>query len=228
MDRILRGIMKYRHTDRKTMVAQFEKVRDHPEPKAVFFTCMDSRMIPTRFTETNVGDMFVVRNAGNLIPHSQHFLDEITTTEPAALELGCIVNDIRHIIVCGHSDCKKRCVARAGDEPAPRAAGRAVLVAGEPAHLAAAGVAVRARQLVARQVLAARGGGLPRPAHLPGGDPHEAVRGLHRPRGQVRRLRQAVADTEAVPGHRRGPEGACFPPSEPQCVRRPGTHPRAP
>ncbi|XP_063234156.1 beta carbonic anhydrase 1 isoform X3 [Bacillus rossius redtenbacheri] len=106
MDRILRGIMKYRHTDRKTMVAQFEKVRDHPEPKAVFFTCMDSRMIPTRFTETNVGDMFVVRNAGNLIPHSQHFLDEITTTEPAALELGCIVNDIRHIIVCGHSDCK--------------------------------------------------------------------------------------------------------------------------
>ncbi|XP_023705052.1 beta carbonic anhydrase 1 isoform X3 [Cryptotermes secundus] len=67
---------------------------------------MDSRMIPTRFTETNVGDMFVVRNAGNLIPHSQHFLDEATTTEPAALELGCIVNDIKHIIVCGHSDCK--------------------------------------------------------------------------------------------------------------------------
>lgn len=50
--------------------------------------------------------MFLVRNAGNLIPHSQHFLDEFTTTEPAALELGCIVNDIRHIIVCGHSDCK--------------------------------------------------------------------------------------------------------------------------
>nr|CAD7197436.1 unnamed protein product [Timema douglasi] len=75
-------------------------------PKAVFFTCMDSRMIPTRFTETNVGDMFVVRNAGNLIPHSQHFPDEKTTTEPAAMELGCIINDIKHIIVCGHSDCK--------------------------------------------------------------------------------------------------------------------------
>ncbi|XP_046392794.1 beta carbonic anhydrase 1 isoform X1 [Ischnura elegans] len=106
MDRILRGIMKYRVTDRKTMVEQFVKVRDNPEPKAVFFTCMDSRMIPTRFTETNVGDMFFVRNAGNLIPHSQHFINEMTTTEPAALELGCIVNDIRHIIVCGHSDCK--------------------------------------------------------------------------------------------------------------------------
>lgn len=50
--------------------------------------------------------MSKVRNAGNLIPHSQHFMDELTTNEPAALELGCIINDIRHIIVCGHSDCK--------------------------------------------------------------------------------------------------------------------------
>lgn len=49
---------------------------------------------------------FSVRNAGNLIPHSQHFVDELTMCEPAALELGCVINDIRHIIVCGHSDCK--------------------------------------------------------------------------------------------------------------------------
>ncbi|KAG8269640.1 hypothetical protein J6590_103283, partial [Homalodisca vitripennis] len=47
-----------------------------------------------------------VRNAGNVIPNSHHFLDEYTTNEPAALELGCVVNDVRHIIVCGHSDCK--------------------------------------------------------------------------------------------------------------------------
>lgn len=90
-------------------------------------------MIPTRFTETHVGDMFVgefigirpkshftpekstyflvfvspkVRNAGNLVPHAQHFQDEYFSCEPAALELGCVVNNIRHIIVCGHSDCK--------------------------------------------------------------------------------------------------------------------------
>lgn len=49
---------------------------------------------------------FLVRNAGNVIPHSQHFINEMTSCEPAALELGCIINDIRHIIVCGHSDCK--------------------------------------------------------------------------------------------------------------------------
>ncbi|KAI4465970.1 carbonic anhydrase [Holotrichia oblita] len=59
MDRILRGIMKYRDFGKQAMVKQFEQVRDDPHPKAVFFTCMDSRMIPTRFTQTNVGDMFV-------------------------------------------------------------------------------------------------------------------------------------------------------------------------
>lgn len=50
--------------------------------------------------------LFSVRNAGNVIPHSQYFADEMTSCEPAAMELGCILNDIRHIIVCGHSDCK--------------------------------------------------------------------------------------------------------------------------
>ncbi|CAG9107262.1 unnamed protein product [Plutella xylostella] len=106
MERILRGIMRYRVLDRATMVKQFEQVQDHPVPKAVFYTCMDSRMIPTRFTETSVGDMFVVRNAGNVVPHSQYFSDEMTSCEPAAMELGCVINDVRHIIVCGHSDCK--------------------------------------------------------------------------------------------------------------------------
>lgn len=50
MERILRGVMRYRHTTRLEMVKEFQRVRDNPEPKAVFFTCMDSRMIPTRFT----------------------------------------------------------------------------------------------------------------------------------------------------------------------------------
>lgn len=106
MDRILRGVMRYRSTTREQMVKEFQKVRDNPHPKAVFFTCMDSRMIPTRYTDTHVGDMFVVRNAGNLVPHAEHFQDEYFSCEPAALELGCVVNNIKHIIVCGHSDCK--------------------------------------------------------------------------------------------------------------------------
>jgi len=106
IDKILLGVMKYRNTYREGMVKQFKIVRNNPKPKAVFFTCMDSRMLPTRFTQTEVGDMFIVRNAGNLVPHSNLCGVEEITTEPAALELGCTMNAIKHVIVCGHSDCK--------------------------------------------------------------------------------------------------------------------------
>lgn len=63
------------------------------------------QMCPTLITRKHFYEL-KVRNAGNIIPHAQHFQDEYFSCEPAGLELGCVVNDIRHIIVCGHSDCK--------------------------------------------------------------------------------------------------------------------------
>ncbi len=118
------------------MVKQFEAVRNNPnvdllrlglyclQPTAVFFTCMDSRLLPTRVTQSNVGDMFVVRNSGNMIPHARNYgtlyffvslmiadsgasgYEVSVTTEPAALELAVKRGGIKHVIVCGHSDCK--------------------------------------------------------------------------------------------------------------------------
>jgi len=76
------------------------------QPKAVMFSCMDSRVIMTRMLQTDVGDVFVVRNAGNLVPNKDSLTYDTVTTEPGAVELGCVINDIRHVLVCGHSDCK--------------------------------------------------------------------------------------------------------------------------
>lgn len=104
--KILHGILRYRALYRDDMVKEFKKIKDNPRPDAVFFSCMDSRMLPTRFTQTHVGDMFIVRNAGNLVPHACSYDPSTVTTEPAALELGCVINNIKDIIVCGHSDCK--------------------------------------------------------------------------------------------------------------------------
>jgi len=108
--KILNGIIKYRSTVRKDLVEQFERIRDNPAPQAVFFTCMDSRMLPTRFTQAQVGDMFVIQNSGNIIPHAKNYggfgYEVSVTTEPAALEMAVKRGGIKHVIVCGHSDCK--------------------------------------------------------------------------------------------------------------------------
>lgn len=104
--KMLEGIMKYRMTHQRNMLEQFKKVRDNPVPTAVFVTCVDSRMLPSRFTQTNVGDMFIVRNAGNMVPHSSLVSGQATATEPAVLELACVMNSVKHVVICGHSDCK--------------------------------------------------------------------------------------------------------------------------
>ncbi|PAV81673.1 hypothetical protein WR25_17282 [Diploscapter pachys] len=110
LNKILEGVIRFRQTVRKDLVKQFERIRDNPNPTAVFFTCMDSRMLPARVTQSQVGDMFVVRNSGNMIPHARNYgsagYEVSVTTEPAALELAVKRGGINHVIVCGHSDCK--------------------------------------------------------------------------------------------------------------------------
>lgn len=47
-----------------------------------------------RFTQTQVGDMFIVRNAGNMVPHSSLVSPTAVATEPAVLELACVLNSV--------------------------------------------------------------------------------------------------------------------------------------
>lgn len=106
IEKLIRGMVKYHATMKNDMLKQFRMVKDNPQPKAVMFSCMDSRVMVTRMLQADVGDVFLVRNAGNLIPNKDSVGCDTITTEPVALEFGCILNDIRHILVCGHSDCK--------------------------------------------------------------------------------------------------------------------------
>jgi len=81
-------------------------VLDALQPKAVMFSCMDSRVIMSRMLQTDIGDVFFVRSAGNLVPDNTSLSFNTITTEAGAVELGCVINDIHHVLVCGHSDCK--------------------------------------------------------------------------------------------------------------------------
>lgn len=76
-------------------------VNDGQSPKALMISCADSRVVPEQIMQAGPGDLFVCRNAGNIVPpFSNHNGGVSSTVEYAVMALG-----VRDIIVCGHSDC---------------------------------------------------------------------------------------------------------------------------
>ncbi|MDB5687718.1 MAG: carbonic anhydrase [Rhizorhabdus sp.] len=74
---------------------------DGQSPKALMISCADSRIVPEHIMQAQPGDLFVCRNAGNIVPpYSQANGGVSSTVEYAVVALG-----VRDIIVCGHSDC---------------------------------------------------------------------------------------------------------------------------
>ena len=65
MDKLLKGVLKYRQRLKPSMVDNLKKATCNPDPKAVFLTCVDSRLQPSAFTQTEPGDMFIARTVGN-------------------------------------------------------------------------------------------------------------------------------------------------------------------
>jgi len=71
------------------------------EPKALMISCADSRVVPEQILQAQPGDLFVCRNAGNMVPPYSNMNGGVSSTvEYAVMALG-----VRDIIVCGHSDC---------------------------------------------------------------------------------------------------------------------------
>lgn len=75
--------------------------RDGQSPKALMISCADSRIVPEEIMQARPGDLFVCRNAGNIVPPYASMLGGVSATvEFAVAALG-----VRDIIICGHSDC---------------------------------------------------------------------------------------------------------------------------
>jgi len=75
--------------------------RDGQSPKALMISCADSRVVPEHIVQAAPGDLFVCRNAGNIVPPYATQNGGVTST----VEYAVMVLGIRDIIVCGHSDC---------------------------------------------------------------------------------------------------------------------------
>lgn len=71
------------------------------EPKALMISCADSRVVPEQILQAQPGELFVCRNAGNIVPPYANMNGGVSSTvEYAVAALG-----VRDIIICGHSDC---------------------------------------------------------------------------------------------------------------------------
>ncbi|XP_038051194.1 beta carbonic anhydrase 1-like [Patiria miniata] len=107
MEKILRGIIKYKASN--FLVRWFTHAqKQHVKPPILFVSCVDSRVLPTHFCQTSPGDMFILRNAGNVIPRANYSEGEPThvSCEVVALEITCNRSKVEHVVVCGHSDCQ--------------------------------------------------------------------------------------------------------------------------
>jgi len=79
----------------------FEKLSKGQSPEALFITCSDSRIETAMITQTNPGELFICRNAGNIVPpHVMH-----TGGMTASIEFAAAALKVPHIVVCGHTEC---------------------------------------------------------------------------------------------------------------------------
>jgi carbonic anhydrase len=102
MDELIAGVRRFHSTEYPKNREFFEHLAaKQQKPVALFITCADSRINPNLITQTEPGDLFLVRNAGNIVPpHGVAVGGESATIEYSVEVLG-----IRHIIICGHSQC---------------------------------------------------------------------------------------------------------------------------
>lgn len=102
MDRLIHGIEKFKNTLQPKHRAIFSSLAKVQKPHTLFITCSDSRINPNLITSTQPGELFIVRNVGNVIPV---FGSDQTPAEGAAIEYALGVLGVNQIIVCGHSEC---------------------------------------------------------------------------------------------------------------------------
>lgn len=107
MEKIMRGVATFHRTVTDQVRPRFAKlVKDGQSPRALFITCADSRIDPSLITTTDPGDLFIIRNIGNLVPSYELVTSgHADSSVPAAIEYSLEYLNIRNVIICGHSDC---------------------------------------------------------------------------------------------------------------------------
>jgi carbonic anhydrase len=101
MQKLIDGYLHFRAEVFPQWKDHFHLLAESQSPEILFITCADSRIVPNLIFQSEPGDLFLCRNAGNVVPP----VGERAGGVSATIEYAVSVLKVRHVIICGHSDC---------------------------------------------------------------------------------------------------------------------------
>ncbi len=101
MPKFAAGVVRFQKEVYPQKKELFEKLAHGQSPEALFITCSDSRIETAMITQTDPGELFICRNAGNIVPPHTNYTGGMT----ASIEFATAALQVPHIVVCGHTEC---------------------------------------------------------------------------------------------------------------------------
>lgn len=102
LEQLKAGIRRFQTTVYPEQAEMYRKAASVPqEPHTLFVACADSRIDPELITQSKPGELFVLRNIGNLIPAFGEMMGGVS----AVVEYAVSLLKVKHVVVCGHADC---------------------------------------------------------------------------------------------------------------------------
>lgn len=101
MPRFAAGVVHFQNEVYPQKKDLFERLSEGQSPEALFITCSDSRIETAMITQTDPGELFICRNAGNIVPPHTNQTGGMT----ASIEFAVAALNVPHVVICGHSQC---------------------------------------------------------------------------------------------------------------------------